>query len=271
MADKEFFKPSFAAVSSYLVFAHIKIQQAQVAEYGVRTVLANRHMNIKRSQFIKLLTINLLTATLASACRTRRLLQNENRPDYYNIRYYQPFDAVNTDRWQLSIGGLVETGKRLSLNDMRTLPRITVSARIKCVECWSFRASWGGVHYTTLAGLVKPDTRASWVHLKCADGYYEAVPIGALMDPRVVFAYMMNDGSLPPEYGGPLRIVLPSKYGYKWAKCITAIDLSDVRGNAFWPDRGPYPFDGVIGPGTDHPQEWPGTVREITDGEITDY
>jgi len=72
-----------------------------------------------------------------------------------------------------------------------------------------------------------------------------------LFKPRVLFAYEMNDRPLPPEYGGPLRLLMPSKYGYKSVKTIVRLEFLDKGGTGYWSNYG-YSKDATIEPGTDH-------------------
>jgi sulfoxide reductase catalytic subunit YedY len=99
------------------------------------------------------------------------------------------------------------------------------------------------------------------VRLQCGDGYWEVLPIADLLRERVLFAYRMEGEFLADEYGSPLRLIVPWKYGYKGAKCITAISLVDSMGPGYWSTVGPYSTIGDIEEGYDHPQETVELVR----------
>jgi DMSO/TMAO reductase YedYZ molybdopterin-dependent catalytic subunit len=52
-------------------------------------------------------------------------------------------------------------------------------------------------------------------------------------------AYEMNEIPLPPERGFPFQLVAESKWGYKWIKWVTKIELSDdVNYKGYWESRG---------------------------------
>ncbi len=52
-------------------------------------------------------------------------------------------------------------------------------------------------------------------------------------------AHMMNDLIIPPERGFPFELVAESKWGYKWIKWITEIELSDNPDyKGYWESRG---------------------------------
>jgi DMSO/TMAO reductase YedYZ molybdopterin-dependent catalytic subunit len=59
------------------------------------------------------------------------------------------------------------------------------------------------------------------------------------MDNDILVAYKMNGIDLPPERGYPFQLVAESKWGYKWIKWITDIELSnDEEYEGYWESRG---------------------------------
>jgi len=75
------------------------------------------------------------------------------------------------------------------------------------------------------------------------DDYSTSVPLDYIIDNNIMMAYKMNDVVLPPERGYPFQLVAESKWGYKWIKWITAIELSDNEDyRGFWESHG-YPND----------------------------
>ena len=203
------------------------------------------------------------------AHNTPALLGNRN-DDHYNVRYVKPFAPVDHTAWRLEIGGMVEAAGRFSLADLLAWPQIEQVSRMACVEGWSFRAKWGGFQYGALVEQVKPRPEATHLRFDCADGYWEVARLEEMANPRVIFVLKMNDELLLDEYGAPLRMMFPAKYGYKSAKAVTSIAFTDEKGRGFWSTVGPYTVDGEIEPGVDYPQDLQGR-REISGGEITAY
>lgn len=195
---------------------------------------------------------------------TRSILTNENVGDFY-VRYYQPFEGVDPDRWTLSLEGLVRHPQKLSLSNVLAMPRISQVSRMKCVECWSAVAHWEGVHLSTLMELADPDPKAKWVRFLCADGYYESMSIEALLQERVLFVHHMNGELLPDLYGAPLRLMVPFLYGYKSAKAIVTMEFAEEELIGFWPTVGPYTEHGRIRAGRDYPLDL-GESRDIQGG-----
>ncbi len=203
----------------------------------------------------------------AGATREAEILRNENVPGFY-VRYYKPFPAPDPDEWRLTVEGLVRNPQTFSLEAVQSLPAVSEIRRMKCVECWSARAKWDGFDLRSLMEVVNPQAEARWVHMLCADDYYESQSIEELLRDGVMFAYGMNDTLLPAKYGSPLRLVAPSTYGYKWAKAIVRLEFAADEKIGYWPTVGPYTTSGAILPGSDYPLDIPGESRPIDGGEV---
>lgn len=199
------------------------------------------------------------------------ILGNEDTPGFY-VRFITNFAALDPGRWTLEIKGLVDAPATLTLRDIeRELPFVEQSSRLKCVECWSKRATWGGFRYAALAGLVKPRAEAAYVRFTCEDGYFEALPISELQHERALFTTRMDGRPLPAAHGAPLRMILPWLYGYKGAKTINVLEFTAEPGEGYWPTFGAYSPIGAIQPGIDTPIDLTFRARPIAGGEITDY
>lgn len=226
---------------------------------------------MKRREFIRLVS-GLVASGFFPSCidagEGKRLLKNEDKPGFF-IRFYKPFEAVDINKWRLEIGGLCERPLRLTLEDIKKLPQVTQVSRLKCVECWSSKASWTGFRPEVLFELVKPQKRARYLYFYSADDYFEYISIEDLLKPRVLFVHTMNGKPLPDEHGAPLRLIIPFKYGYKNVKTITRLLFVEKGGDGYWSQYG-YSADGTIKPGHDYLLDT-GEVREIKkEGEL-DY
>lgn len=199
------------------------------------------------------------------------LLHNENRPGFY-IRYAKPFPPPDVDAWRLSVEGLVAEPITLSLTEIeQRLSLVSQVSRMKCVECWSAKAEWGGFTYQALAELARPLPEATHVHLQCIDGYWEVLPIEELARPRALFAYRMNGERLPAPYGSPLRLIVPWLYGYKGAKAIAKLEFKAETGRGYWSTVAAYSPEGRIQAGFDYPLDLDDGAHQIEGGEITKY
>ena len=213
-------------------------------------------------------------AVTASAGQKRLLLPSDT-PDEYGLRlmWYNPVPPIDPVKWRLKISGLVDKPQEIALAQLRALPQITQSSRMKCVQCWSARTTWGGFRFQHLMDLVKPKKTAKAVRFDCADKWYEYMSFEELANPRVLMTLDLAGKPLPDRHGAPLRLLDPSKYGYKSAKLITAITFVAEGKGSMACDIGPYYSPtGEIQAGYDHPLDLgPKERRKIKGGEITEY
>ena len=195
------------------------------------------------------------------------IIRNKDKPGFY-VRSFKPITPINREQWYLFVGGLVKNPKTFYFDSIVALKSKTQVSRLKCVECWSANAKWEGVSLETIFEIVKPMEQAKWVYFRSVDGYYESIPLKDLLSPRVLLVYKMNDELLPPEHGAPLRLLFPSKYGYKNIKYITRMEFFEKDKSGYWPDEGSYSLDGTILPGYDHPLDKGKKRIFINGGEV---
>ncbi|MBN1486741.1 MAG: molybdopterin-dependent oxidoreductase [Anaerolineae bacterium] len=207
------------------------------------------------------------TSSTSTATPGSQLLRNENREGFY-IRYYKPMAPVDVTQWALSVTGMVRNPLALSFEDMQKLPYVSQKSRMKCVEGWSVAAQWGGFHVQSLLDLVEPEPEATWMHFYSADDYYESLSLEDLLDERVLFVYEMNGDLLLPEYGSPLRLIVPAKYAYKGPKAIMRVELADKELRGYWPTVGPYTTHGNVQPGYDYALDLGDYIEVQAGGEI---
>ena len=217
----------------------------------------------------------LASATLAAAQTKSKLLLPSDQPDEFGLRlmWYSPVAPIDQQTYRLKIAGLVEKPLGLSVSELRKLPQEKQNTRMKCVQCWSGRADWGGFRFGHLMEKAKPSKKAKAVRFDCADKWYEYFSIEELLSPRNMMVLDMAGKPLPDRHGAPLRLIAPSKYGYKSAKLITAITFVEEGKGSMACDIGPYYSpSGDILAGYDTPLDLGGkTKRKISGGEITEY
>jgi DMSO/TMAO reductase YedYZ molybdopterin-dependent catalytic subunit len=112
-----------------------------------------------------------------------------------------------------------------------------------CVEGWRAKILWEGVLLKDIFDQAGINNQTTVVIFKAYDGYSTALPLDYILDNNILIAYKMNNLTLPPERGFPFELVAESKYGYKWIRWITEIELSsDTDYLGYWEIRG-YPND----------------------------
>jgi methionine sulfoxide reductase catalytic subunit len=212
---------------------------------------------------------------MAAAAEKSKLLLPSDQPDEFGFRlmWYNPVPPIDPRTYRLQIAGLVEKPLALTLDELRKLPRETQNSRMKCVQCWSGRAAWGGFRFGHLLEMAKPKKSAQALRIDCADKWYEYFTLQDLLSPRVMFALDMASKPLANRHGAPLRLIDPSRYGYKSAKLITSLQFVAEGKGSMACDIGPYYSPGgEILAGYDHPLDLGAGVRKkIAGGEITEY
>jgi DMSO/TMAO reductase YedYZ molybdopterin-dependent catalytic subunit len=147
---------------------------------------------------------------------------------------------VDNQTYRLAITGLVDNQLEYTYDDViNSNQQFKKVVTLYCVEGWSVTILWEGVLVEDLieeAG-VKPETTTVIFH--AYDGYTTSLPLDYIIDNNIMMAYKMNNVTLPPERGFPFQLVAESKYGYKWIKWITEIELSDNENyKGYWETRG---------------------------------
>jgi DMSO/TMAO reductase YedYZ molybdopterin-dependent catalytic subunit len=153
--------------------------------------------------------------------------------------------------WRLQIAGLVAQPLNLSLSALRLMPPRTQITRHDCVEGWSAIGKWTGVPLKDVLKVARVSPSARFVVFHCADTleqggdtYYESIDLVDAFHPQTILAYELNGAPLPVANGAPLRLRVERQLGYKQAKYVMRIEVTDrlehLGGGkgGFWEDRG---------------------------------
>jgi DMSO/TMAO reductase YedYZ molybdopterin-dependent catalytic subunit len=148
---------------------------------------------------------------------------------------------VDINTYKLRISGLVENELELTYDQVLTEQDYEKVITLYCVEGWNAKILWKGVLLKDLIEKAGPldGEGANTVIFKAADGYTSSLPLAYLYDQDILLAYNMNSLQLLPERGFPFQVVAESKWGYKWVKWVTEIELSNnPEYKGFWESRG---------------------------------
>lgn len=146
---------------------------------------------------------------------------------------------IDMTTWEFKIFGLVEEEITLGWDAFVTLPHVTVDAEFHCVTQWSrLQNTWEGVLFTDVMKLAEVDADATHVMVHCFGGYSTNVALNVLMDDDVLLAFNHDGHALSPEHGGPLRLVVPKRYGWKSAKWVNGLEFMPEDMPGFWEVRG---------------------------------
>jgi DMSO/TMAO reductase YedYZ molybdopterin-dependent catalytic subunit len=157
-----------------------------------------------------------------------------NGPQYINIASYK-----------LEVTGLVDRNITYTYDDVVNSHQLYGKVvTLNCVEGWDVTILWEGVLVNDLLKEAGINPKAKIVIFYAYDGYSTSFPLDYIVNNSIIMAYKMNGVVLPPERGFPFQLVAESKWGYKWIKWITKIELSDnLSFRGYWESRG-YSNDG---------------------------
>jgi DMSO/TMAO reductase YedYZ molybdopterin-dependent catalytic subunit len=147
---------------------------------------------------------------------------------------------IDINSYQLLITGLVESPQSYTYDEViSTHQNYTKVVTLNCVEGWSVKILWEGVLVGDLLAEAGPLSDARVVIFHAYDGYTTSLPLDYITGNDIMIAYKMNGLTIPPERGFPFELVAESKWGYKWIKWVTEIELSsDENYQGYWESRG---------------------------------
>ena len=151
---------------------------------------------------------------------------------------------VSVEDYRLEVTGLVEQPLSLTYDQVIDREQYSKVVTLYCVEGWDATILWEGVLLEDLLDQAGVKDEAVVAIFHAADGYTSSLTLDYIRQNQIVLAYRMNGVTLPPERGFPFQVVAESKWGYKWVKWVTEIELSsdaDYRG--YWEQYG-YNNDG---------------------------
>lgn len=134
---------------------------------------------------------------------------------------------VDIDTYILTVDGLVEDPAEFTYDEVLAYTPYTKLVTLYCVEGWSVDILWEGILLKDIFDAVNVKSDANTVIFHSYDDYTTSLPLQTILDKDIMIAYKMNGVTLPPERGYPFQLVAEDKLGYKWAKWITRIELSD--------------------------------------------
>lgn len=155
---------------------------------------------------------------------------------------------IDSSTYVLKIDGLVDNAKDYTYDEVLGHSSYQKAVTLQCVEGWSAYILWEGVLLKELFDELQVKDTATTVIFYSYDGYSTSLPLSWILEKNIILAYKMNDVVLPPERGFPFQLVAESKLGYKWAKWITRIELSDNSTyEGYWESKG-YSNEADAGP-----------------------
>jgi sulfoxide reductase catalytic subunit YedY len=184
----------------------------------------------------------------------------------------------------LQIDGLVNKPLTLDMDQILKLAPLEERIyRLRCVEAWSMVVPWVGYSLSALLKQASPQGSARFVRFETAADpetmpglrsrilawpYVEALRLDEAMHPLTLLATGLYGKSLPVQNGAPVRLIVPWKYGFKSAKSLVRITLTDTMPESSWMKVAPheYGFYANVNPEVPHPRWSQATERVIGSG-----
>jgi methionine sulfoxide reductase catalytic subunit len=184
--------------------------------------------------------------------------------------------------WEIKIDGMVEKEMTIGFDDLMKQARPQLEERLyrhRCVEAWSMSVPWSGFPLKTLVDIAKPLGSAKYVRFetfqdpKIAPGqrqswypwpYVEGVTIEEAANDLSFLVTGAYGKPLAKQFGAPIRLALPWKYGFKHIKSIRRVTLTDQRPKSFWEglQASEYGFWANVNPEVSHPR-WSQASEEV--------
>ena len=104
---------------------------------------------------------------------------------------------------------------------------------------------WGGAPLAEVLRMAGADLSAPFLAVESADDYTTSYDMPSALHPQTLLCYEAYDRPLTLAHGAPARIVMPTKLGYKSAKWVTAITVTEKNTGGYWEDQGYDWFAGI--------------------------
>jgi len=167
------------------------------------------------------------------------------RPFPFNAFYdVDQAPEVEASTYRLMLGGLFKGQRSWTLDELHALPQASQVTRLICVDGWSAVGKWSGTPFATFLQRAGADTTAKYVAFQCVDDYSTSIDMPTALHPQTLLAHSYDGQVLPPKYGFPLKLRIPTKLGFKNPKHIMAITVTNKYPGGYWEDQGYNWFSG---------------------------
>jgi hypothetical protein len=147
----------------------------------------------------------------------------------------------DTANWKLLLIKKPGDTLKISLAEIKSLPKINITFDFKCIEGWNQITNWSGVRFSDFAvkyGLTD-QIEKNYVGMATPDSaYYVGIDMKSMLHSQTLLAYEMNGAPLPMNQGYPLRLIIPVKYGVKHLKRIGSIYFDNAKPKDYWYELG---------------------------------
>jgi DMSO/TMAO reductase YedYZ molybdopterin-dependent catalytic subunit len=168
------------------------------------------------------------------------------KPPRFNA-HFDPADVKPVDgaTWKLELAGLVADKRPWTAQQLYALPEQEIIIRHICVEGWDYIGQWSGPNLRSFLQRVGADLTAKYVYFHCADDFSESIDMATALHPQTILATRYARETITDPFGYPLRLRTATKLGYKNAKWVKAIEVTNTFTETFWSAQGENWFAGI--------------------------
>lgn len=175
----------------------------------------------------------------ADGDRRNRVPPGQYVTDGFPVLSAGPTPRIPLETWEFRIDGLVGEPVTWSWDEFQALPARDWTVDISCVTKWTkLDTRWTGVSLDLLLEHAQLDPRAQFLVAHSYGGYTTNLPLADALNDRAFVAYSYDGAPLPPEHGGPARLVVPHLYFWKSAKWVRGVRLTESDEPGFWESLG---------------------------------
>ena len=142
-------------------------------------------------------------------------------------------------QWDLKIFGLVDKPFTINLDELKSMPAVTLLTDIHCVTKWSkFDTTWKGVRVRDLFERAGMQAGAAYIMGHAEHGYTANLPLGDVLLDESLVVYEYEGEEIEPIHGGPVRLLVPHLYFWKSPKWLRGLELRATDAPGFWEQNG---------------------------------
>ena len=164
------------------------------------------------------------------------------------IHYNKP--EIDPKTWSLEVTGLVDQPLKLTLDQLKALPRKQVTSTIECsgnrglpfLTSAVGNAEWAGASLAQVLGQAKLKKNGTEIvffghdsgeevirDVTFRSNFARSMSLDDAMSPNNILCYEMNGAALPTGNGFPMRLITPGWYGIANVKWLKRIEVRDTR------------------------------------------
>jgi DMSO/TMAO reductase YedYZ molybdopterin-dependent catalytic subunit len=179
---------------------------------------------------------------LAPTYRASQVAKPPRFNAHFSIDEVKPIDGVS---WQLELAGRIADKRSWTAQQLYQLPEQEIIIRHVCVEGWDYIGQWSGPNLRAFLERVGADLTAKYIYFICNDDFTESIDMATALHPQTILATKYAGDRLADPFGYPLRLRTSTKLGYKNAKWIKAIEVTNDYRETFWSKQGFNWFAGI--------------------------